>query len=341
MPVSLPTPAPYDTLATVTSQARTILADYIAGLIPNPQGTCNVVGATVTWVSGPQFSIYFRGAVFTINDINFAVFQVQSPTKLILTTPAATQNAVPWMATIQTGEIFNDSQAYVLPTVNLAWRKLQKKLAKRGHPRLEREAILLNLPIMTNLDPAAQQYVNWSGTYDGTTFETAASGAPALPQDFISPLWVKERPHVTGTNLNRFCPMRPVPDGLRSWQKGSFNRRWDWRNDELHLPGAIQLLDLQIRFATYLADLAVANGATFGTTPVPIMRCAEALAYYSAALFVEPRGGVLAVSFDQKGDMATDQITDADAKLKQRTSYSRRAWGQRGRRGRGAGLGRW
>lgn len=316
---------------------RTILADYIAGLVPNPQGTCNVVGATVTWVSGPQFSIYFGGAIFTINNVPYVVFQVQSPIKLILQTVAVTQNAVPWMATIETGEIFNDSQAYVLPTINLAWRKLQKKLAKRGHPRLEREENLLSVPIITNLDPSAQEYVNWSGTYDGTTFQSGAA-IPALPQDFISPLWVKERPHVEGTNLNRFCPMRMAADGLPSRQKGSFNRCWDWRNDELHLPGAIQILDLRIRFASYLADLV--NASTFQTTPVPIMRSAEALAYYTAALFVEPRGGTLAVSFDGKGDIATDQITDADAKLKQRASYSRRAWGQRGRRSKGSGLGR-
>ncbi len=328
MPLPPPNAAPYDTLETVTSLTRTILADYIQGLVPNPQGVANVNGVNVTWVSGPQFSIYFNGAPFVINGVPYQVFQVTGPTTLLLTAAAPLQNGVPWVATIETGEIFADSQAYVLPTVNLGWRKLQKKLTDKGHPRLEAEADILQLPVTTNLDPISQQWISWSGFFDGTNVQNT----PTLPGDFIAPLRIWERPSVSvGTpNFNRLLPMSPAPDALRSNQKGSWNRYWDWRNDALYFRGAIVLTDWRLRYSSYLPDLV--NASTFATTPVPILRSAEALAYYAAAEFVNPRGGVLGTTFEAKGDMAIDQITNAFAKLQQRASFSRRAWGMRGRR---------
>ena len=338
MPVAPPNPAPYDTLETVTSLTRTILGDYIAGLIPNPQGTCNVNGVNVAWLTGPQFSIYFAGAAFVINNVPYVVFAVLSPTSLILTAAAPVQNNVAWAATIQTGEIFNDSQAYVVPTINLGWRKLQKKLTDKGHPRLEQETDLFLLPVVTNLDPISQQWVDWSFFYDGTNELTA----PVLPPDFISPLRLWERPSAPPDtpNLNRLRPMRLAPDALRSTVKGSWNRYWDWRDDTIYFPGSILQMDLRVRYSSYLPDIVPATGG-FTVTQIPILRCAESLAYYAASEFVNPRGGVLAVAFEAKGDAGIDAITNVFAKLQQRASYSRRAWGQRGRRQAGQGLGRW
>jgi hypothetical protein len=40
---------------------------------------------------------------------------------------------------------------------------------------------------------------------------------------------------------------------------------------------------------------------------------------------------MLGPAFEAAGDAATAQITNSDAKLKQRASYSRIAWGSRGR----------
>jgi hypothetical protein len=337
VPLPPPNPAPYDTLETVTSLTRTILADYIAGLVPNPQGTCNVNGAKVTWVSGPQFSIYFNGAPIELKGVPYVVFAVQSPTVLMLASAAGVANGIPWMATIPTGEIFNDSQAYVVPTINLGWRKLQKKLTDKGHPRLEETAILFNTPVMTNLDPGAQQWIDWSFFFDGTNEQTG----PVLPPDFISPLRLWERPSTyPNTNLSRFRPMHPAPDSLRSNIKGSWNRYWDWHSDTLYLPGSIVPMDLEIRYGSYLPDIVPATGG-FASTQIPILRCAESLAYYAASEFVNPRGGVLATTFEAKGDVGIDAITNAFAKLQQRASFHRKSWGQRGRRQAGQGLGRW
>jgi len=147
-----------------------------------------------------------------------------------------------------------------------------------------------------------------------------------------------ERPSASGVNLNLFRPMRPAPDALRARRKGSWNVYWDWRNDAIYIPGSILDMDLRLRYSSYLPDIAPANGG-FASTAIPILRCAEALAYYAAAEFVNPRGGVLGTTFEAKGDVAVDAMTNAFAKLQQRASFSRRAWGGRGRRG--CGLGRW
>lgn len=321
------TPAPYDTLETVAQLTRTVIADYIAGINPSPQGTANVNGTALTWVSGPQFSIYFNGAQIQVNGQPNTVAAVTGPTSLILVNTQANANGIPWSATIPTGDIFADAQAYVVPTINLAWRKLQKKLADKGHTRLTRKAVVSALPVVANLDPGSAEYIDWTGFWDGV----AKTSLPALPQDFLSPVRLWERPNAPAVNYNRFKPMRLAPDTLYSKPKGSWNQYWDWHDDKLFFPGSILVMDLQMEYSGFLADLVPAVGG-FASTPVPIMRCAEALAYYTAAEFVNPRGGVMGQTWEAKGDIAVDQITNAQAKLQQRTSYSRIPWGSRGRR---------
>lgn len=330
----LDTNAPYDSLGKVTSLTRTILADYIAGLQPDVSGVVNSSGLAVTWVSGSKFTYLFNGVSLTIGGTPYPVVAVNSPTSLTLGTDAGSQAGVAYSGSLPTGDFFADSQAYVLPTINLAWRKLQRKLADKGHPRLEKVVDLPSLPIVTNLDPASQQWMDWTNFFDGTNLlnPDTTVGLPLLPADFISPLRLWERPS-TGdtTNFNRFRPMHPASDSLVSRTKGSWNRYWDWLDDKVFLPGCIIPTDVRARYAAFKEDIIpVEEGFDF--TPVPIMRAGDALAYYAAAEFVEPRGGTLAQSFSAQGDEKVDQITNSSTKLQARASYSRRPWGNRGRR---------
>jgi hypothetical protein len=321
---SLSTNAPYDTLATVTAMVRIILADFIQNLSPTAVGVVNTNGTAVTLVSGTNFSVLMTGLAITINGVQYVVLSVNSPSSLTLASTAGVQNNVGYSMYVGTGDIFADSQNYVLPTINLAWRKLQKKLADKGHPRLKNEVDLFSIPKVTNLDPVSQQFISWTQFFDGTAFQVA----PLLPQDFISPLRLWERQ--SGMTID-FRPMHPAGDGLWSRNKQSYNRFFDWREDAIYFPGSLLLMDLRIMYSAFLPDLVVVNGA-FGATPVPIMRSADALAYYSASIFVDPRGGEKALGFDAKGDAAVDQIVNSWAKLQQRSSFHRRAWGERGRR---------
>jgi hypothetical protein len=319
---------------------RTLLGDFIANLQPNYAGVVNVNagGLSITWVSGNQFNALMNGVAIVINGVPNTIAMVTSPTTATLLNQANVANGLAYTLSLPTGEIFNDSQAYVLPTVNLAWRKVQKKLALKGHPRVENTVILTSFPVVANLDPGVECYINWQGFFDGVTFRTPATlaGCPVLPQDFISPLRWWERQSVSGAtptnpNLNVFRPMHPAPNGLRSRSKASWNKYFDWREDAIYFAGSIVAMDVKTRYAAYLPDIA--PGASFATTPVPILGSAESLANYSAAIFVAPRGNPLLVpGFEAAGDAAIDQITNSYSKLQQRVSYSRQGWGSRYRR---------
>lgn len=315
--------SPYDTLATVTTQTRTVLADYIQGLVPNPQGTVNTNGTALTWVSGAQFTIYFNGASILINGIPNQIGTITGPTSAILMSTAGVQTAVPYVATIATGEIFADNQAYVLPTINLAWHKLQKKLDYASHPRMRNEVDIFRLPVAGSSDPGAYSYINWTGFFDGAN----QYSTPNLPPDFIAPMRLFERVSVPlgAINISQFVPMNPVADGLPSTPKSTYNRVWDWREDALYFVGSTQSMDLRIQYQAFLPDIVVASGG-FGSTIVPILRSTESLAYYAAAIFVAPRGGSMLVpDWEMKGDEATDALTNRQAKVLQRGSYRRRA----------------
>ncbi len=337
--------APYDSLATVTQLVRVALGDFVQGIQPNNVGTVSTdaTGLVVTWVSGNQFTALFNGVQIIINGLPYLVAMVTSPTTLNLVQQApANQVGSTYSLVIPTGDLFADSQAYVLPTINLAWKKLQKKLADKGHPRLEAEILITGLPIVGTLDPARECWINWTNFFDGANLWSPDTPppngpCPTLPPDFWAPLQLKERQNLTGegqngvTNYNRLRPMHPAPNSLRGLQKGTWNRYWDWREDALYFPGCILVMDLWSRYNAFLPDIAATAGG-FAATPIPIMRCADALAQYAAGIFVTPRGSMLGPAFEAAGDAAVDQITNTFAKLQQRASYSRKPWGMRGRR---------
>lgn len=323
--------APYDTLATVTSQTRTFLGDYIQGINPNVAGTVNTNGLAVTWVSGNKFTYLLNDMPMLINGVPYVVAQVTSATTLQLVATAGVQAAVAYSAVLPTGDIFADSQAYVLPTINLAWRKLQQKLDHASHPRTRNETVLYSLPVVGSIDPAVQQYVNWTSFFDGKNLWTPAAPppngvCPVLPGDFMSPheLWERQSVGVGVVNPLGFKPMNPTVGRLPARVKGSWNGLWDWREDAIYFIGAILPLDVRISYRAFLADIAVSG--SFATTPIPIMRSADALAYYSAAIFVEPRGSTTAAAgFYAKGDLAVDVINNRQGKLLQYANVRRRA----------------
>jgi hypothetical protein len=109
---------------------------------------------------------------------------------LNLVQTAGVQVNSPYTLVIPDRRLFADSQNYVVPTINLAWRKLQTKLADKGHPRLENTAILTSLPVIANLDPAVECISTGRDFLMAShwTPGTRSRAAPRMPPDFISPL---------------------------------------------------------------------------------------------------------------------------------------------------------
>ena len=139
------------------------------------------------------------------------------------------------------GKILDETQPTTLQAVNNAYRHLQDYLCDSGAERFHQDVVVLNIPACTNLDPASQQSLSWFGCFDGTNFQNA----PTLPGDLILPLWMSERP--SGQNYPFPYPTTPnmacLTDGLPRRNKFQWNRVWEWRNDEIHIPGASVMVD--------------------------------------------------------------------------------------------------
>ena len=183
------------------------------------------------------------------------------------------------------GKILDNTQPFTQQMANNGFRKLQEYLAELGYSGLEQEAFFGNVPAATTTDPTVQIYLNYAGYFDGTTLQSA----PILPQNFIRPYRLWERAYAAGTNAALMTEMDYVINGLPAIPKLQWNRQWEWRNDNLYMPGATVATDLRIRFAQSFLDFTDVGGSPglnqlantpWFSQPVPIMRCDDALSDY-------------------------------------------------------------
>ena len=107
------------------------------------------------------------------------------------------------------GNLLADTQPYIYPMLNLAWRKLQDRLGNNAVEDFPEEIILTGItPVPSTVtDPAIQCYINFQGYFDGINLNTS----PVLPQDLEEPLKIYERP--SGQNA-QFSPMFSAEGGI-------------------------------------------------------------------------------------------------------------------------------
>lgn len=153
------------------------------------------------------------------------------------------------------GKLLDNTQAGTQVTVNLAWQHCQEYLRSQQFSKLDNEINFLAVPGVTNLDPLAQCYIDWTGYFDGSVLQPA----PVLPQDFIVPYTLWER--LNGVTLN-MTEMDQMLNGIPSVPKGNWNLVWEWRGDQLRFPGSLVITDLRIRYGAKLADF-------LDNTPLP------------------------------------------------------------------------
>jgi len=204
------------------------------------------------------------------------------------------------------GELLDNTQPFIQQAFNSGFRKLQEFLADQGFARLEQEIILSGYPPLPSIDPAVQPWLDWTGSFDGATF----SATPQLPQDFISPLWVKERP--TGS-VESFADMDRISNGMPSVPKVQWNLMWEWRDDKLYFPGSVRQMDLRMRYAAYLPDIADVGTTPWFMQPVPITRCLESMTNYLCAEICAAREQMdWAAAYATAAEMAAQQIFNRD-----------------------------
>jgi hypothetical protein len=225
------------------------------------------------------------------------------------------------------GNLLADSQPYTFTLLNLGFRMMQEDLADSGAPAFTNEAVLVDLPVVANTDPATQVFMSCQYFFDGSSYFTS----PILPFDFILPLRVWERQTAT---QQQFTQMNPVNDGLPDGPKTNYLSMWDWRQNAIYMPGALISRDLKVRYACYLPDIA-----SSGSALVPIIRCAIPLSFYVAAAFGMSRGSPDATAagnnFRAQGKASMSLMNNRDARREQRGNHRRpgyssgrhRGWG--------------
>lgn len=222
------------------------------------------------------------------------------------------------------GNLLSDSQPYTFTMLNLAWRKLQSRLSNNSIEAFPQEAIIIGLPAQTGtglVNPAIKSFLNYqsynNGSFDFPNFY--------LPQDMEIPIRLWER--VTGHNSD-FIPMRPAIDGLPSTVKTGFFKQWEWRDDCIFFPGASQQLDLRIRYKKIMPDFNQDQGVE---QPIPLIRCAVALAYLTVEIFAGGRGSTILPVFQTEKEDAIKQIVNSTTRVKQRKNFRRIPYSRRGR----------
>lgn len=213
-------------------------------------------------------------------------------------------------ATAQPGEgqILTDNSTispFTLPFLNSAIRELYRELRLVGQPTLIKDNVIVaGIPVVNSPtngvgapDPAVQTYLGFSGYFDGVQMHSNV----ALPGDVIVVERVWER--TSGTN-NVFVPLQQPQFGLPSVLQGPRFVFWEWRNDNINFVGATVVNDLRLRYYCALPTFFGSN-INFDTTYVPVIDCADAVAYKVAVKYAKSLGapGVADLQNDAREQM--------------------------------------
>jgi hypothetical protein len=170
----------------------------------------------------------------------------------------------------QGGIIATNDAPFTLPFLNEAIGWVYRKLRNIGDPALILDNYLvLGLPALTGPNPAVQVSLGFLGYFDGFAMHsqwTLPSGAMGIDR-----VWCR----VSGTGLN-FYPMHARPDGLPPVMQVSTQRIYEYRQNALWMPGALEQTDLRIRCKITLPPILGPN-IDFATTYVPVIDSFDAI----------------------------------------------------------------
>jgi hypothetical protein len=213
---------------------------------------------------------------------------------------------------------------------NSAVRELCRKLRIVNAPMLIADNyILKGIPPMNGpmgfqvADPSVQVYIAFNGYFDGSQWHNGPGNSWQLPQGCFQVMRVWERE--TGSN-DVFQDMGEPANGMEGvYQTNGFGR-WEWRQNQVCLPGSLDYRDLRLRYQMILNSLFVAN-ANPATTYLPIMGCEEAVARIIDRLYSARQGGAIYEIRKAEADMAVDDLLNEEVQGKQGQEYTTNAYG--------------
>lgn len=211
------------------------------------------------------------------------------------------------------GNLLADNATYTLANFNAAYRFAQHKLANAGVRALTDYAMLLDLLPVATTDPSTFVYINWQNYWDGANLYTT----PVLPPDMMIPLRCWQR--LSGATSSPFIPMGQSNDGLPAVTQSAYFQSWEWRNNQLQFPGALQSNDVRMLYQKFYP--AIANFSDTVTIPVPGGEAA--IAYLIAEHYLRGRGSAVTAQIQAKAEQAMRELIRPTIRQKQRGQHRR------------------
>lgn len=232
--------------------------------------------------------------------------------------------------TIGEGQILVDNLAISVTLGNFfnsALRKICRRLRTTSGPMLIRDNfIVLNLPVVNSSlgastpNPAVQVSLGFTGFFDGLQMHSGF----ILPPDCLMVEEVWER----GSGTNRdFHKMAQPPYGLRGRNQHIELREWEWRGDQVFMPGSLQNRDIRLRYQGKLLN-QYQKGVNLSTTFVPILDCEEAMANEIARLFAIRQGSDQLASVAAEAESSINLLCLEQTKRNQGMEYEPTIFGQ-------------
>ena len=212
------------------------------------------------------------------------------------------------------GEVLTDSQPFMLPLLNEALAKVGAELRNHGVNTFTKETLITPITPITVVDPGAQVILSDTGYFDGTN----QNPTPFVPTDLMQPEFIWERQ--TGST-EHWVRMTEQLDGLPSVVQSLRLAIWEWRGDQVVMPGATQSNDLRLRYQSRQTDFATTEDVLYirdGSAPV---------AYFMLATYELSKNPELATAYEGRGMQRLQQIATANARAKQRVAVTRRSYG--------------
>src|SRR6185312_5426918 len=166
----------------------------------------------------------------------------------------------------------------------------------------------------------------WQNYSDGVNLYDT----PVLPPDLMIPLRCWQR--LSGDTASPFIRFGSANDGLPAYAQSAWFQAWEWRNNQLQFPGALQSNDIRLLYQKFYPDIP-----DFGATvTLPIPGGNAAVAYLVAEHYLRSRGSLVTAQIQAKAEQAMRELIRPTIRQKQRGQHRRRPYGSQG-----SGFGGW
>ena len=221
----------------------------------------------------------------------------------------------------QAGEILTDNASFTFSLLNDSLEHFTNEVNNHGIDTFRKETVLTPVTAIATVDAGLQVNVSDAGFFDSNIQHML----PQLPTDLLVPTFLWERQ--TGST-EPWIEMEERPDGLPATLQTSRLKIWEWRQDGIYMPGALQSNDVRLRYEGSHAMFATPQDSVlFRGATGPI-------AYKMVSTYLMSKNPDAAKMAAGEASMRVSQLATRNARMKQREPITRASYGnfQRGTR---------